>query len=236
MTIKNKIFIIDLDETLIKGQSQKYLIEYLRDIKTISFFKYLNIMLGFILYKISLYKNAAHLLEYSLNNFKGEKESNIYKYVDDFFQQRLKKYYFKYTTEIIKMIQNSGNRIIVLSAVIDPLVKKICNDLNIEEYVSTKLDFNEEGIFTGNIIDKQNYGSNKLENIKRYLENNNIDEKDCIVLTDHISDIALIKYFKNSIIANPNRKMKKWARQNNYPIIYLDNNESIQYIKHYIES
>jgi len=234
--MKNKIFIIDLDETLIKGQSQRYLIEYLREIKTISFFKYTNIMLGFILYKLSLYKNAAHLLEYSLNNFKGEKESNIYMYINDFFEKRLRKYYFKNTKEIVKIIKESGNRIIVLSAVIEPLVKKICEDLSIKEYICTRLNFNEEGIFTGSIIDKQNYGSNKLENIKRYLENNNIEEKDCVILTDHISDIALIKYFKNSIVANPNRKMKKWARQNNYPIIYLDNNESIQYIKHYIES
>ncbi len=234
--MKNKVFVIDLDETLIQGQSQKYLIDYLREIKTISFFRYFNIIAGFLLYKLSLYKNAAQLLEYSLKNFKGEKEENIYKYVNDFFEMRLRKYYYKYTKEIIILIQDSGNRIIVLSAVIDPLVKKICEDLNIKEYVSTRLDFNSEGIFTGNIIDKQNYGSNKLENIKRYLDNHNVDEKDVVIMTDHISDIALIKYFKNAIVANPNRQMKKWSRQNNYPIIYLDNNESLQYIKHYIES
>ena len=63
-----------------------------------------------------------------------------------------------------------------------------------------------------------------------------MNEEDVVIITDHISDISLIEYFKNSIIANPNSVMKKWARQNNYPIIYLDNNESIQYIKHYIES
>lgn len=233
--MQNKIFVIDLDSTLIREQSQGYLIKYLKEIKKISLFKYLVIMSGFVLYKLSLYKNAGQLLQYSLNNFKNDTEENIYGYVNDFFEKVLKNKYFIYSKEFVKIIQNSGSDVVVLSAVIDPLVKRICEDLNVNKYISTKLQFSN-GLFTGKIINKQNYGEHKLENIKKYLYENNLSESDVIIVTDHISDISLIKYFKNSIIANPNSKMKKWARQNNCPIIYLDNNESIQYIKHYIES
>ena len=79
--MKNKIFVIDLDSTLIREQSQGYLIKYLKEIKKISLFKYLVIMSGFILYKLSLYTNAGQLLQYSLNNFKNDTEENIYGYV-----------------------------------------------------------------------------------------------------------------------------------------------------------
>lgn len=233
--MKNKIFVIDLDSTLIRGQSQGYLIKYLKEIKKISFLKYVIIMTGFVLYKLSLYTNARQLLQFSLNNFKNDTEENIYGYVNDFFEKVLKNKYFIHSKELIKVVQESGSEIIILSAVIDPLVKRICEDLNTPNYISTKLEF-ENGLFTGKIIDNQNYGDYKLDNIKKYLSKNNMNEEDVVIMTDHISDISLIKYFKNSIVANPNSKMKKWARQNNYPIIYLDNNESIQYIKHYIES
>ena len=233
--MQNKIFVIDLDSTLIREQSQGYLIKYLKEIKKISLFKYVIIMGGFILYKLSLYTNAAQLLQFSLKDFKNDTEENIYGYVNDFFEKTLKNKYFIHSKELVKLIQDSGSEIVILSAVIDPLVKRICEDLDITRYVSTKLEFNK-GLFTGKIIGEQNYGDYKLDNIKKYLSENNMNEEDVVIITDHISDISLIEYFKNSIIANPNSVMKKWARQNNYPIIYLDNNESIQYIKHYIES
>lgn len=234
--MQNKIFIIDLDGTLIKGQSQRYLIQYLRKIRKISFFKHLVILSAFVLYKLSIYRDAPQLLRYSLNNFKGETESEIYEDVNNFFDKNLKNKYFKYSKEIIKLIQESGGDIIILSAVIDPLVKRICEDLSINKYISTLLEFDKEKFFTGNIIGKQVYGDNKLINLLKYMVENHISVDDVVIITDHISDISIVKYFKNSIIANPNSKMKKWARQNNYPVIYLDNNESIQYIKHYIES
>jgi HAD superfamily hydrolase (TIGR01490 family) len=234
--MQNKTFVIDLDGTLIKGQSQRYLIEYLKEIKKISFLKYFMIMLGFVLYKLSIYKNAAQLLQFSLNNFKNEKEGDIYKYIDDFFNKNLKDRYFNNSKSIIKLMKDSGHKIIILSAVIDPLVKRICDDLNIVSFISTKLEFDNNGLFTGRIVDKQNYGNQKLDNIRKYLFENNLNEEDVIVLTDHESDIPIIKYFTNSIVTNPDLRMNRWARQNNYPVIYLNNNESIQYIKHYIES
>ncbi len=234
--MQNKTFIIDLDGTLIQGQSQRYLIEYLRKVGKISFFKYFVILSAFVLYKLSLYKNAPQLLRYSLNNFEGETENEINNDVDVFFDECLKGKYFKYAKEMITLIQQSGGNIIILSAIVNPLVKRISEDLNIPNYISTLLEYDENKIFTGNMIGSQVYANNKLVSIKKYLSENNISEENVTVITDHISDIPVIKNFKHSIIANPNSVMKKWARQNNYPIIYLDNNESIQYIKHYIES
>ena len=92
--MQNKIFVIDLDSTLIREQSQGYLIKYLKEIKKISLFKYVIIMSGFILYKLSLYTNAAQLLQFSLKDFKNDTEENIYGYVNDFFEKTLKKLAF----------------------------------------------------------------------------------------------------------------------------------------------
>jgi len=236
MNMQNKTFVIDLDGTLIKGQSQRYLIQYLRKVRKISFFKHMVILSAFVLYKMSLYRDIPKLLQYSLNNFKGELESEIYKDVNVFFENVLKTKYFKHTKVMIKIIQDSGADIVILSAVIDPLVKRICEDLGIKKYISTLLEFDEHKAFTGHIIGKQVYANTKLINLQDYMEENKIPEYDITIITDHISDVSLIKHFKHSIIANPGPVMKKWARQNNYPVIYLDNNESIQYIKHYIES
>ncbi len=234
--MQNKTFIIDLDGTLIKGQSQRYLIQYLRKIKKISFFKHFIILIAFLLYKLSIYRDVSKMLTYSLNNFKGQTEAEIYIDVNNFFQTTLKGKYFEYSKKMIELIQENGGNVIVLSAVIDPLVKRICEDLNISKYISTLLEFDANKVFTGNIIGKQVYGDNKLINLLKYMVETKVSIEDVVIITDHISDISILKYFKNSIVANPDSSMKKWARQNNYPIIYLDNNESIQYIKHYFKS
>ena len=218
--MQNKIFVIDLDGTLIKGQSQRCLIEYMKEIGKISIFKYFIIMLGFIMYKLYLYNNAGQLLQFSLNNFKNEKEINIYNDINIFFNKDLKDKYFNHSKEIINMIKGYGCEIIILSAVIEPLVKRICDDLGVIRYISTRLEFDENGLFTGKIIDKQNYGNQKLNNIRKYLSENRFNEDNVVILTDHKSDISIIEYFKNSIITNPDKNMSKWARQNNYPIIY----------------
>ncbi|MDD2935642.1 MAG: hypothetical protein PHX25_04205, partial [Candidatus Pacebacteria bacterium] len=59
----NGTVIFDVDDTLIKGQSQKIFIDYLFKKKMISFFVYLKILIWFSLYKIGLGSNPKSVAE-----------------------------------------------------------------------------------------------------------------------------------------------------------------------------
>ena len=65
-----ELVIFDLDNTLIKGQSQAFLLSYLLKKGVITPFFYLKLMSWFIFYKLGLIKNPGRIMDYSFSFLK----------------------------------------------------------------------------------------------------------------------------------------------------------------------
>jgi len=62
-----ELAIFDLDNTLLKEQSQAALLNYAFKKRLISLFFYIKVMSWFIAYKLGLAKNPKKIMEYSFN-------------------------------------------------------------------------------------------------------------------------------------------------------------------------
>jgi len=82
----NELVIFDLDNTLIKKQSQALLLAYVLKKRLISPFFYFIIMTWFIFYKLGLVKNPRKIMEYSFSFLKGKRVISFRKIIDDFFR------------------------------------------------------------------------------------------------------------------------------------------------------
>lgn len=233
--MKNNIFVIDIDGTLIKGQSQKYFISFLKQKGIVSYWAYIRIMVWFILYKLHLAQNSAKILSFALTNFKGKTVTTVSKTMEEFLSKIIRPLYFKNSKKLIEILQNHGYRVILLSSAVEIIVQSISKDLNVTEYICTKVG-TEDGIYTGKVEGTQVYGEQKKVYLENFLSKINMSFNQVTVIADHYSDIPLLKSAKLALVANPDKKMFTWAQKNNLPVIYLDSNESIQYIESHIVS
>ena len=214
-----KTIILDVDGTILKGQSQKYFIEYLYKKKLISIFIFIKIMSWFFLYKLNLLDNPQIILEYALSKTVKDKDKAYVKEIThNFFISKLKKKIFKDALTLIQENKENGVIIILTSNTLDIILKEIASYLNINFFIGTTLEI-KDNIYTGKIKGKINYGKNKVTLLKKFLKKEKISLSSSCGYGDHLSDIFMLNLVKYPFVINPNKKMKKEAEKRNWKIL-----------------
>jgi len=216
-----ELIILDLDNVIINGQSQKILLNYLFGKRIIGFFYYFHIYFWFILYKLGLAKNPKEIMEYAFSFLKGRKVNEAEEIIDDFFERVLKNFIFQEMVDIINSHRKEKRELIIISNVIEILAKKIAEFLDINNYIATKLEV-MDGKFTGRIVGDIVYGENKVNCIKKFIKENNLNLIKSWAYADHISDLGILNIVNNPLVVNPNRKMREEARKRKWPILNFD--------------
>jgi len=214
---RNVVF-FDIDGTLIRGQTQKIFLQILRNEGIIPFFDNLAISLWFLGYKFRILRNTQKIREFAYRKLDNIDVEIIDKIIEDNFSQFSDKFFSK-SHDIIQRYKNQGDKIILVSASIEPIIIKICRSLNIDDYICTKLEVSN-GKYTGKIIDKAIYGREKINQVKNFLSNSLEIFNQTICYNDHISDLYLMLFADIPICVNPDQKLKKIAKEKGWEIIY----------------
>ncbi|PSU96066.1 hypothetical protein C0W80_18325 [Photobacterium leiognathi subsp. mandapamensis] len=134
-----------------------------------------------------------------LLSLKGVNKKILYEEASSFVDYFLKD---KSITPIYNMILkdiSDGNKVLLISASIDPVISAIAKSLNVE-YISSSLEYIDD-ICSGN-IDKDLLGSKDKLNII------NINK----VVTDNTSDYELCKKSKYSVIVMNEKNKRFWSK------------------------
>ncbi len=213
-----ELVIFDIDDTIIKGQSQKFFLEFLFKKNYISLFYYLRLTIWFIFYKLGLIKNPKSAMKYAFSFVKGKTEAEISDLVDLFFDSVLQNKIYPEAINIIEKHQKEGRIIVLMSNAVDVLVRKIASHLKIDNFISTKLEL-VNGVYTGNIIGNIMYGETKKEAILSYVKARNLQLDNSWAYGDHFSDIFLLSLVKNPYAVNPSKDLKRYAKLKEWGII-----------------
>ena len=224
------VALIDLDGTLTKDQTQRLFIKHLKQNKYLNKKDLLLIYAWFFLYKIGVVSNPKKALDFILKKFIKKDISVIENEVNNFYDKTSNNNLYPQSLDLCYRLKGEGYYTILTSAAVHPIVKKFANKLNFDDYISTKLEI-KENMLTGKIDGEEHHGIKKVHAISNYFLNNKINPRKIIAVSDHHSDIPLLKYANYAISVNPNKKLLKYSNQNNIPVLYLNNDELFQYIK-----
>lgn len=232
MKFSETLAVLDLDGTLLNGQSQKLLVEYLYSNGYISFFKYLSILMWYVGYKFGLISNVQSAAEFGAECLSGKSVTELEKIFDQFFIQECVPRFYKYASHLINSLRNRRMHIILVSAAIEPIVVRAKEYLNVDDYISTRLEKKGDR-YSGRIVGAVIYASTKLEVVRQYAEIHGFDLARAFAFGDHVSDIPLLSITGHPVAVNAAIDLKKLSVLRSWPMLYLDNNESFQYFKSY---
>jgi len=216
----NNIVIFDIDNTIIKGQSQQLLLKYLFKKRKINIFFLLKLYFWFFLYKFSIVKNPLPIMEYSFKLVKDWDINLVDKIINDFFYSTLKKNIYSKIEKIIQKHIKNNDEILIISNTIYPLAKVIAEYLNIKNVFATQLEIKNKK-YTGNLYKEIVYSKKKVKVAKKFIRKNHLTLKNSYAYADHLSDLSLLKLVDHPIVVNPNKKFNKIARKKNWKIIKL---------------
>jgi len=214
---RRELAIFDLDDTLISGQSHKWLMLFLRRKKLFSFAEYLSLFAWFFLYKARIVNNVETVMEKAYKFLKDHTREEINSLLEEFFDNDLKKRFYDKTINIINNSRKHGQQTLLLSNAPKILLNIIAGHLGIDYYIGTEVE-EKNGIYTGKIL-KFMYGAKRVDEITQFCDRRNILLKDCFLYTDHYSDIPLLKIVGQPVAVNPDSKLAAFAKKMNFPII-----------------
>lgn len=134
---------------------------------------------------------------------KGKTENELDLLMSDFFLRKLT--YLKYADvwKYVDVIKSEGYRMILASATLDFIAKRVSIETGILEYFPTKLNYHQT-ICQGTII--QDLLGRKFA----FLKSKKIEHPFAIIITDNFSDIDVIRNSKLSVIVSKEKDLLKW--------------------------
>jgi len=189
--MKKKVFIFDLDNTIISCDSFKlFLLKWFLKNPKVFIFNFLYLVLVYFLFILNLIKRdklKEIFLEIAL---KCSNKKQIINFSNNFAKLIVSNYLRIGSKKILK----KKNCIkILISASPNFYVNIIGKILNFDQIYSTKIDLDKN---IGKIIGKNCYGFQKLLIIKKL----NLKKKNLYFFTDSKSDLPLIKYCEKSFV------------------------------------
>lgn len=195
--------IFDLDDTLIKGQSQKYLIFYLYKKGLIGLFDLLIILGWFFGYSLNIFKDPAVIFNFAFKIIKGKNEEELKVLIGNFYNEVLEK---KLNPKVIGRLEahkKKGDDIYLVTNAIRPIADSAAKKLGIAKVISTKME-TANGKYTGKIKGRIVYGKEKIAAVKKILDKN--DPGASYAYADHFSDIGFLCLVGHPVLVAPSQK------------------------------
>jgi HAD superfamily hydrolase (TIGR01490 family) len=211
------IVFVDVDGVLIKGQTQKFLLDYLLEHKKIPPFLFFMVTCWFILYKIGLIKDSFKIRKITYRYLKGWDVNETKKIFKDFFEEKIKPKVNMSMVTIMKNHIEKGEKIVLVSASLKEIIDRLKEYFGLEYAISTELEVTD-GKYTGNINGLVPYGKYKVDKISEFLRNNNFSLRNSWAYSDHISDSGLLQIVENPCAIDPDSKLRHIAVKNGWRI------------------
>lgn len=214
--MSKQLIVFDIDNTIVKGQSQKYFLTFLYKHKHISWRHYITVLLWFLMYKFSLTRSPERVMAFAYSFLKGQKPTEIQDTTDNFYQNDLRLRLYPLAIKEVRKHQEMGRDILLLSNAGNPLVEKIASELGVGAFICTQLEL-KNGVYTGKIEGNSVYGENKVRKLERFLADKRYGE--IHGYADHFSDIDLLEFVDVAYAVNPDRKLRRIAESKGWRIL-----------------
>ncbi len=111
------------------------------------------------------------------------------------------------THEILCNALQEHQKVILVSASLDPVVKSIAAKTKVRDYLAVLLTPTDMGTYSGKLA--FDIKGEKLAALQQAMD---LVQFDVIVLTDNLDDISLVNYAKKAFVVSKSRTLGKWNR------------------------
>lgn len=213
----SSIAFFDVDDTIIKGSTALAFAREMLAYKKIRTKHYASSFYYALLHKFDK-ADYGKIVAYALTIVKGEKEKEIKKLAKITFNRVIKKKIYLGALKKINWHRKQNDLLVIISAGANYVIKNLGEFLNIDNILTTEVKV-QNGQLTTNTLGELCYGEGKLKKALNFAKKYKINLKDCYFYTDSINDIQLLSAVGHPRVVNPDTKLKKLARKNNWKIL-----------------
>jgi HAD superfamily hydrolase (TIGR01490 family) len=218
--LKGKCYIVffDLDDTLIGANSGKLLVRGAYERGMMSLPDIIKALWLSLLYKFRL-MNPEKIITGMLKWLAGVPEKRVIVLSSEVFERNILHAIYPEARSEIKKHKDQNAAVVLLSSALYPVCRKVADYLDLDDIICTEMEI-DRNCFTGRPLGKICYGNEKLLRLEKYCEKINSKTSDAWYYADSISDLPVLGIVGNPVCINPDRQLRKRAKEENWLIFY----------------
>jgi HAD superfamily hydrolase (TIGR01490 family) len=216
-----QLTIFDLDNTILKGDSDYSWIKYMIDSGFVDKDKYTAKNNYFYeQYEKGLLDFNEYTI-FALSTIKGKSVNDINNLMKGFMEKIIEPMINIYILKILHDHNHNNDEMLLASATNSAVVNPIAKRLGFNNVIATEVEI-IDGVYSGKVQDIPALGEGKLQKVREWMSISNIhDFKNTTFYSDSINDFPLLSVVKNPVDVNPDDKLRKECQKRAWEIIDL---------------
>ena len=212
-----ELFIFDLDNTLLAGDSDRNWGIFLAEQKVVDS-SYLDESEKFYnnYYEGSL--DIDGFLSFCLRPLIDNDMSYLLKLRQQFIDEKIKPIVTQTGKKLIDESQAEGKTVIIATATNDFVTRPIADLFNVDTLIATEFEIQNNN-FTGKVLGEPCFRDGKLNKVKKWINENNYDLSKTSFYSDSFNDLPLLEQVKYPVIVDGDDKLVEIGKNNNWECI-----------------
>jgi HAD superfamily hydrolase (TIGR01490 family) len=209
----------DLDRTLIRRSSVLALAGSFRrrglisrlDLAKSAFWQVLFVLHGASAERV---RSAA---EDGMKILKGFSVADLQALVGDAMEPVLRPLVYDEPLHLVRAHRERGERVYIVSATLQEIVEHIADDLGFDGAIGSTCEI-VDGVYTGRSV-RAAHGAGKADAVRELAADDGIDLAGSTAYSDSYSDVPFLEAVGHPVAANPDRKLRRIARERGWPVV-----------------
>jgi HAD superfamily hydrolase (TIGR01490 family) len=152
---------------------------------------------------------------------RGVPERTLRRMVPDLLEGILPRIYPQMVAEV-RAHQDAGRPAFIVSAASNGVVELLARVLDMEGGIGTRYEVDAEGRYTGRLDGGLNYGELKIEPMRRFAVDHDIDLAASFAYSDSASDLPMLELVGNPIAVNPDADLARVAARRGWRVMRFE--------------
>jgi HAD superfamily hydrolase (TIGR01490 family) len=164
---------------------------------------------------------TAQLLKVARETFKGVAERDITRLGPEVLAGILPRIYPEMLAEVHSH-QDEGRATFIVSAAGNEIVRELARVLGMEGGIGTSYAAGSDGRYTGKLNGPFVYGKGKVEAMKRFATDHDIDLSASYAYSDSASDMPMLRAVGNPVVVNPDQALAEVAKAEGWRVLRFE--------------
>lgn len=160
--------------------------------------------------------------QYLLSRFRGYSAADLAPLAQRYVEERLSRLLKREVICQLQKFQSEGLQVYLVSGALDVYLEPLASSLG-AGLISTELEKNERGIYTGRIVGEECSGFAKAAKVKKVLAAVDIDWEGSVAFGDSVFDLPMLPLVGNAFVVDPEPKLEQIACERGWQIIRSKN-------------
>lgn len=194
------------------------LVKFMQRAGTVSLVFLVGTRLWFLAYKLGLVKPTRRVRERAAGVFKGRSVEEVEAAMTRFVREVLVPRLHPRVAGALREHMAKGDRVVILSAALEPVVKALGRELGVEDCVGAACEV-LHGRYSGRIDGPIPHANEKTRVAARFMSRVGVLAKDCWAYGDHETDLPLLRWVGHPVAVNPRPGLSAAAQKAGWPVL-----------------